>query len=118
MIDAQLSHRLESPLAAVGYDAVHVDAIDLGTATDPQIAEAAVQLGRIVLTQDRDFGALLAQSRATRPSVVLLRLDRIVRPDEQAARIAVALRQFEAELLKGAIVVVEDTTMRVRDLPL
>jgi predicted nuclease of predicted toxin-antitoxin system len=116
-MDAQLSHRLQSPLAAAGYEAIHVDAIGLGTATDPQIAEAAVQLGRIVLTQDRDFGALLAQSRASRPSVVLLRFDRIVRPDEQVARIADALRAYEAELLMGAIVVVEDTTMRVRALP-
>lgn len=80
--------------------------------------DTAAQLGRVVLTRDRDFGTLLAKSKAGGPSIVLLRSDRLVRSGEQAARIALALAEHGPMLLQGAIVVVEDDGTRSRRLPL
>ncbi len=69
--------------------------------------------GFIVLTHDLDFGALLASTRAEGPSVVQVRTHN-VSPRHLEPLLISALRQFESELDKGAIVVVDETRLRAR----
>lgn len=72
---------------------------------------------RVVLTHDLDFGAMLAATRATGPSVVQVRTQDI-RPETLAPLLIPLLRQFESELEIGALLILDETKSRVRLLPL
>lgn len=86
LVDENLSPRVCDRLNAAGHDASHVRDAGMHGATDPQVLAKAVADGRALLTADRgDFGRELA-TRATEPSVLLLRqLPDVVRADEVAA---------------------------------
>jgi len=65
-----LSPILAERLRQNGYDAVHVGDCGLEAAPDNDFFEHAKKEGRIVVSADTDFGALLALRRETEPSVV------------------------------------------------
>ena len=70
-----------------------------------------------VFTHDLDFGAMLAISGATGPSVLQIRSQDVL-PEHLADVVATALRRHEADLAAGALVVVDDNRARVRVLPI
>jgi predicted nuclease of predicted toxin-antitoxin system len=117
LLDNCTSPTLKGPLELAGHDVVHVQDIGQGNATDTEILETARQLGRIVITQDRDFSNLLAGSGAATPSVIYLRLVNR-RPANQAQAILTHLPAVRNDLLAGAIVVLTDMGCRVRPLPI
>lgn len=80
--------------------------------------DLAVRDGRVIISADTDFGALLAHSRATKPSVILVRalIDR--RPPELTGILIANLDVLEEHLRSGAIVAFTRTDIRVRPLPL
>jgi predicted nuclease of predicted toxin-antitoxin system len=73
--------------------------------------------GRIVLTHDLDFVAILAATRGTKPSVVQIRADN-VDPRAIGSAVVAALRQMASELDAGALLTVEPGRTRLRLLPL
>lgn len=73
--------------------------------------------GRVVLTHDLDFGAMLAATQATGPSVAQVRTQD-VRPQNLAPLLIPVLQQYESELGAGALLVVDEARSRVRLLPL
>ena len=73
LLDNNLSPRLVDVLLAAGWDVVHVASLELRSAPDRIVLEAARRDGRHLVSADTDFGALLASSHATGPSVVLVR---------------------------------------------
>lgn len=73
LVDANLSHRVAERLREAGHDAVHVRDVGLRHASDAEILGAAVAWDRVIVSEDTDFGALLAHRRQTRPSFVLPR---------------------------------------------
>ena len=87
------------------------------TATDAAIMAYAGQYGYIVVTHDLDFGAILAVTRGTKPSVVQIRSDDL-NPDTIGALVAGAVHQLESQLDAGALVSVEPHRTKVRLLPL
>jgi predicted nuclease of predicted toxin-antitoxin system len=117
LVDECLSQRVAESLRSVGHDAVHVGARDLLGHTDGEVMACATNEGRVVVSADTDFGELLARSNAPLPSVVLLRRQ-VHEPDDQAAVIAEALDAAADDIAAGAIVVVTDTRIRIRSLPL
>ncbi len=73
--------------------------------------------GYVLLTHDLDFGAMLSFTKAEGPSIIQVRtLD--VRPQIIAPKIAKLINKFERQLIRGAIVVFDDSRERVRMLPL
>lgn len=72
---------------------------------------------RAVFTHDLDFGTLLALTHANGPSVLQVRGQNVL-PEHMAPLVVAALRQYEAALISGALVVVEEKKSRVRVLPL
>jgi predicted nuclease of predicted toxin-antitoxin system len=84
LVDENLSRSLADLLAKGGHDAVHVRDLEAAGATDSAIMALAVADERIIISADTDFGASLVHSRATKPSVILVRalVDR--RPPELA----------------------------------
>jgi predicted nuclease of predicted toxin-antitoxin system len=70
-----------------------------------------------VLTNDLDFGAILAVTRGTRPSVVQVRGD-LLSPHEIGNAVVRAIHQARQELLEGALISVDVVYARLRILPL
>ncbi len=71
----------------------------------------------VVFTHDLDFGTMLALTHATGPSVLQVRGQDIL-PDHLLSVILSVLRQHEADLTAGALVVLDRAKLRVRILPI
>lgn len=117
LVDESLQSHVADLLVDNGYDAVHVSHIGLQGAPDETVLAAADGDSRILITADTDFGTLLALSGAAKPSVILLR--RPGRRSVERARIVLTVLQLAGEVLdRGAVVTVEPTRMRIRELPI
>jgi len=117
LIDMNLSPEWVAELARHGYDAVHWAAVGDPRAADVAIMAWARANDRAVFTHDLDFGTLLALTHADGPSVLQVRGQNIL-PQHMGPLVVAALRQYEAALISGALVVVEEKKSRVRVLPL
>ena len=118
LLDQNLSERLTTLLSDAGHDALHVRSLGLSTAADPVILERAAAERRVLVSADTDFGALLASGHRDAPSVILFRRERPRRPEAQAALLLASLDRLVDTLEEGAIVVIEQTRIRVRRLPI
>jgi predicted nuclease of predicted toxin-antitoxin system len=118
LLDENLSPKLVDLLGRDGHDVVHVRDIGLASASDEVVIAAASADDRILISADTDFGTLLARSHASRPSFVLIRRASGRRAIDQAALIIDNLVAVEADLAVGAIVVLGDSTVRIRRLPI
>ena len=115
--DMGVSRRVIEWLRAAGHDAVHLRDEGLQRLPNGDIFQKGFAEQRIVLTFDLDFGEILAGSAGQVESVVLFRLHD-TRTDHVIERLQTVLAQSSAELLAGAIVVVEEGRHRVRKLPI
>jgi predicted nuclease of predicted toxin-antitoxin system len=117
LIDMNLSPEWVPVLEGEGWESVHWSRIgDLG-AFDREIMEWARTNGYTLVTHDLDFGAILAATKAERPSVVQIRAQDI-NPYHARNLIVSALKQFKSHLDRGALVSVDETKSRARILPL
>lgn len=117
IIDMNLSPRWEEAMAALDIEAVHWSKIGSPTASDAEIMSYAMRGELMLLTHDLDFGAILAATGGGGPSVVQLRADD-TSPQANAASVASAMRQCEAELEAGALLTVDSARTRLTLLPL
>lgn len=118
LVDENLSGRVASTLRDAGHDAVHVTTVGLANTDDDVILRSAADEGRIIVTADADFGALLALRRDRRPSVLMLRSSDRLTPDQQVELILATLAQVGDELDAGAVASVTPERIRVRTLPI
>jgi predicted nuclease of predicted toxin-antitoxin system len=72
LIDNALPPRLADLLSAAGHNAVHVSAYQMQAASD-EVTLARAREDRVVVSADTDFGTLLANQEAERPSFILFR---------------------------------------------
>ena len=71
----------------------------------------------VVFTHDLDFGALLAATHVEGPSVIQVRAQDIL-PEHLERLVVEAMRQYEALLESGSLIIVNENTLRARILPL
>jgi predicted nuclease of predicted toxin-antitoxin system len=89
----------------------------MSQATDAEIILAARSSGRVVVTLDGDFHAIMATSGQAAPSVIRIRIEGLksraiaLLVDDIAAR-------FGKELLSGALVTADARAIRARSLPI
>jgi len=118
LVDNALSPRLAEGLRDAEHDAVHVRDLGLAAATDDEIFDLAATQDRILLSEDTDFGTILALRAVRLPSVLLFRR----MPDRRArtllALLLANLGAVSAALDAGAVVVIEPERVRVRRLPI
>jgi predicted nuclease of predicted toxin-antitoxin system len=118
LLDANLSPEVARLLNEAGHDAIHVQDIGLLSAPDPEILQAAADDGRILITADSDFGALLALRSLASPSVLLLRSADHLRSAGQASLVVANLPAIAGDLEKGAVASLTTERLRVRRLPI
>ena len=77
LLDQGLPLSAAALLRDAEIDAIHVGEIGMSEAEDADIIQQARDEGRIVVTLDADFHALLALEVATAPSVIRIRIERL-----------------------------------------
>ena len=117
VLDMNLSPEWSSYLTQAGWPTVHWSDVGDPHAEDSRIMAWARDEGRIVFTHDLDFGTALALTHATGPSVLQVRGSRVL-PEHIGPLVLAALRQYEAELSAGALLVIDEARTRARVLPL
>jgi predicted nuclease of predicted toxin-antitoxin system len=117
LLDMNLSPRWSAALATAHIDAVHWSIVGRSDSLDTEIIAFAEHNGYVIITQDLDFGNLLASSNSRKPSVVQLRTEELD-PDVIGAQVIRLLQQLEAELKEGALITFNPRRTRVRILPL
>lgn len=118
LIDNALSPNLAVGLRANGHDVVHVRDIGLASASDEDVFQVALANSRVIVSEDTDFGTLLALRDAAKPSVVLFRG---IQDRSAANLLSLLLTNLAAvarDLDAGAVVVIENARIRIRRLPL
>lgn len=101
-------------LRAAGFDVLAVVEHCPG-ATDDEVVALSVQEGRVLLTEDKDFGQLVFAANREFTGVILIRFP-------APARAALATRIVQAvqrggEALRGAFVVLQPRRTRITRLP-
>lgn len=117
LIDCCLTTDWETFLKEAGFDALHWRKVGAADAADDQIVEWAANNDAIVLTQDLDFGSILATQGLTKPSVVQIRSDSPA-PEDVGALVTQTIATYADELGAGAIVTVHTGYSKIRVLPL
>lgn len=117
LVDMNLSPRWVELLNEAGFGAVHWSAVGPYDALDAEIMNFAVANGYTILTHDLDFGAILAASGGSKPSVVQIRAADLS-PDALGPTIILGLRQVADQLEQGALLSIDPKGRRLRILPL
>ncbi len=117
LVDMNLSPRWIVALKESGFEALHWSTVGQPNARDSEIMVWAAANGYTVITHDLDFSAILAATQDVAPSVVQIRAED-VSPTVIGAIVVGALHQMELELEAGALLSIDDKTMRLRILPL
>ena len=117
LVDMNLSPKWVSALERSGIEAKHWSVIGRAYASDPEIMAYAKEHDFIVLTNDLDFGSILAATGGDAPSVVQLRTDDC-RVESIGKLVIKSIVQVEDQLVAGALVTIETTKLRITSLPI
>lgn len=101
-------------LRAVGHDVAAIAEIS-ARATDEVVIELAIREGRILLTEDKDFGQLVQANQAATGGVFLLRFPARARANLPGA--VVKLVEQRGEGLLGRFVVLQPGRIRISRRP-
>jgi len=117
VIDMNLSYEWVAIFRSHGWQAVHWSSLGPPYTRDEVIMAWAVDNQHVVFTHDLDFGAILASTKASTPSVIQLRIQNIM-PESLAETVVAVIYQFEEQLAQGALITVDHRKQRARILPL
>ena len=115
--DIHISPLTVNELKKNGYDIIRVTDKLPATSSDAEIIQLAYREQAVIITQDLDFSALIAQSGLNWPSVISLRVAN-AKPDKIIWILNAVLPQIKTELAEGAIISIDEKEYRIRKLPI
>jgi len=120
LVDANLSPRWVNLFESCGWQSIHWSSVGVGDSPDTTIMRFAAQNDYIVITQDLDYGMILAATRMYKPSVIQLRTQD-TNPDVTGPHVVNAVLEFADALVQGALLTVDTrgyATTRLTLLPI
>ena len=117
LLDMNLSPSWIPVLESQGWTAKHWYSVGCADAPDAHIMQWAKEHGYCVVTNDLDFSAIMAATRAEGPSVIQIR-GQDLSPDTLGTMLVTVLQDHTSALSAGAILTVDVRNARVRRLPI
>lgn len=117
LLNMNVSRQLGRLLEEQGHGWRHVSDEGLSEADDRTIVEIAKGSGEVILTHDLDYGQLLAFSGDVRPSVIIFRRRNML-AEALIEKLTQNWTELSVALEEGALIILEDTAIRVRRLPI
>jgi predicted nuclease of predicted toxin-antitoxin system len=117
LVDMNLTPLWVSFFNAAHYNAKRWSEVGRANDSDQTISDYARENDYLVFTHDQDFATLLAYSKNAKPSVIILRTLDLV-PEHVGSYVLEQLENVKADLVEGAVVIIEDSKVRVRPLPM
>ena len=117
VIDMNLSPEWTEILTSAGHTAKHWSSIGDITAEDETIFDWASDNGFTIITQDYDFGTLLAITGSTKPSVIQVRRKDST-PQALKETLLEIIQRYSMPIADGAFIVIVERKIRLRLLPL
>lgn len=114
LVDECVDAGLVAHLRSTGHDVVYMAEV-APAANDKDVMLRAQADGRVLVTDDKDFGDLVFRRGRSVPGVVLLRIDPSMH-ELRGARLDAAITRFGEHLL-GRYAIVEAARFRTRPLP-
>jgi len=117
LLDMNLTPAWCDVLVAAGHEAEHWSHLGPPAATDEDILEFARRGGWVVVTQDLDFGSLLALRGHDLPSVIQVRAHSTL-PSDIGRQLLDAISASSVYLEAGALITLMPSDFRVSVLPI
>jgi len=117
LVDMNLSPGWADFLTGNGIEAIHWSFIGSQDAPDSEIMAYAKTYDFTVLTNDLDFGYILAITHGKKPSVIQMRIGALGH-DRIGAVVLNAIKRLATDINKGALVTIDPRKTRVTLLPL
>jgi predicted nuclease of predicted toxin-antitoxin system len=117
LIDMNLSPIWADYFTIYQIESIHWSNVGQPNAKDKEIFDYARENSFVVFTNDLDFSAILASSRATFPSVIQVRTQNLL-PDYIGETIIELLSQFDEMIDNGCLLTFDENKTRTRILPL
>jgi predicted nuclease of predicted toxin-antitoxin system len=116
LIDECVTPNLARELSASGHDAVHV-ALVAPSSGDAALVPLAERDGRIIVTQDYDFGELVFRQRLRVPGIICFASEVPRAAKRFDLRTMVERIETLGAMASGKLTVIEFARMRQRNLP-
>ena len=117
LVDMNLSPSWADFLTGKGIEAVHWSFIGSPDAPDSEIMTYAKEHDFTIMTNDLDFGYILAITHGNKPSVIQIRIG-VLGYDRIGSIVLNAINLITADIEKGALVTIDPRKTRVTLLPL
>jgi predicted nuclease of predicted toxin-antitoxin system len=117
LVDMNLPPSWVETFARAGWRAVHWSEVGDPRASDDVVFGHARDHGFVLFTHDLDFGAILARTRARGPSVIQVRAQNVTATHLESL-VMTAIRDHAEVLAAGALITLDESTMRARVLPI
>ncbi len=117
LVDMNISPKTVRRLQQQGWEVIRVSELLPVSASDQEILELARHEKRVLVTQDLDFSALLALGGYHEPSLITFRLS-VSDPEAITKKLLEIVPQVEQVLSDGCAISVDDSSFRVRRLPI
>lgn len=114
LLDADMPRSSVKIIRSLGFDVEDVRDIGMGRAKDKEIIEYALNNNCIIVTRDTDFGEILRYPK--HPGAIILRLPNTFTTKEINRRLKEFLGSASENEIKDAIIIVEISRYRRREL--
>ena len=113
LADMPISPKTVEHLRRLGFECYHLREFGMEKATDEEILQFAKKQGYTILTEDLDFGTILAYTKKLEPGVIILRVGNMT-TTEINKLLEKNLKKVKNR--KNCIIIIERTKIRIRKL--